>query len=267
MQIIVPVYNAYDALKDCVQSLLKHNAHDKVTFINDGSTDSKVSLLLQNICERVTTWDLLTNKTNLGFVKTANRGLLLTDQDTVLLNSDTLVTTGWFDGLKWAAKEVKELGTATPWSNHAEICSFPETLKENNLPLNIDAFAKQLQEKHRATYPDIPTAVGFCMLITAAAKNRVGVFDEQTFGHGYGEENDFSLRVTEAGLRNVLCDNVYVGHVGNQSFQDLNLRPSEATMKRLLVKHPNYDHLVAQFIENDPLASLRQSIIDKIPGF
>lgn len=267
MQIVVPVYNALNVLKKCVASLERHNIEDAVVFINDASTDPDVKTFLSTVCDANQRWHYLENDENLGFVKTANKGLHLTKGHTVLLNSDTEVSTGWLDGLKWAAAHVDDLGTATPWSNNAEICSFPVTLTNNPIPKALDQWTVKLQQHHQATYPELPTAVGFCMLITQAAKQRVGVFDEASFGHGYGEENDYSLRVKAAGLRNVLCDNVYVVHVGNQSFQDMDLKPSDATMARLLNKHPNYSQLVSEFIENDPLASLRESIVVKIGPF
>ena len=267
MQIIVPVYNAFEALKACILSLEKHNSHCNVVFINDASSDDQVMPLLRDVCQRKENWQCVENTNNLGFVKTANLGLAMSTGHTVLLNSDTLVSTGWLDGLSYAAKHCNLLGTATPWSNNAEICSFPKTLTNNRLPLDIDKFAFELQTKHQATYPEIPTSVGFCLLVTEQAKKQVGYFDEQTFGHGYGEENDYSLRIQKAGLRNVLCDNVFVAHVGNQSFKDLDLKPSEATMNRLLAKHPEYAVLIADFIQKDVLSPLRESIIDKIGRF
>lgn len=267
MQIVVPVYNAMAALKKCVESLQKHNSTDSVVFINDASTDAGIKPFLVSLCESNHSWQYLENRQNSGFVKTANRGLQLTQGHTVLLNSDTQVSTGWLDGLKWAADHVENLGTATPWSNNAEICSFPVTLIDNPIPKALDQWAVELQQRHQATYPDLPTAVGFCMLITQRAKELVGLFDESRFGHGYGEENDYSLRVSAAELRNVLCDNVYVAHLGNQSFQEMDLNPNEETMARLLAKHPTYAKLVSDFIENDPLASLRDSIVAKIGPF
>ncbi|WP_154222388.1 glycosyltransferase family 2 protein [Marinicella rhabdoformis] len=267
MQVVIPVFNAFESLSDCVASLVKHSGEENVVFINDASTDARVLPFIESMCEYRQNWQFLNNSKNLGFVKTANRGLKLTSGHTVLLNSDTLVTTGWLAGLKYASENCEQLGTATPWSNNAEICSFPCTLQNNLLPKDIDEFTSRLQSIHQATYPEIPTAVGFCMLVTAQAKKAIGYFDETVFGHGYGEENDYSLRVKYAGLKNILCDNVYVAHIGNQSFKDLALKPSSETMNRLLAKHPEYAQLIAEFIEKDALASLRESIIDKIGRF
>lgn len=232
-------------------------------IINDASTDHRIIQLLEKL---PTHWQIIHNKKNLGFVKTANIGLMSTSGHSILLNSDTMVSHDWLQRFKQCIKHVKNLGTATPWSNNAEICSFPETLKANPIPGDIDNLSNQMLQ-HQAIYPELPTAVGFCMLITAEAKKVVGYFDEQTFGMGYGEENDYSLRAHNVGLRNVLVDDCYVAHVGNQSFQEMSLRPDEHTMSRLLSKHPEYLLQIQKFIENDPLKQLRESIIDKISAF
>ena len=45
-----------------------------------------------------------------------------------------------------------------------------------------------------------------------------GQFDDETFGLGYGEENDFCLRAVERGWRHLLACDTYVFHEGNVSF-------------------------------------------------
>jgi len=267
IQVVVPVYNAYHALKDCINTLYRHNRHDSVIWINDDSDDPRISQLLTGYRQQCPAWTVLKNKKNLGFVQTANIGLKYSKGDTVLLNADTLVSQGWLDRLVDCAQSVPDLATATPWSNNAEICSLPETLHNNPIPKDIDYLAGSLYQQHQPHYPELPTAVGFCMLITAQAKQQVGYFNENVFGYGYGEENDYSLRAVAKGLRNVLVDNAYVAHIGNQSFAEKGLQPNQETMARLLAVHPNYAELIDNFIKKDPLAPIRQSITDKIDAF
>jgi len=264
IRITVPVYNAFEATGVMLASLLKHNSNDDVLIINDASTDDRIKGLLADLPSN---WELIHNEHNLGFVKTANIGLQSSKAHSVLLNADTIVSSGWLERFKQAIVAVADLGTATPWSNNAEICSLPETLTVNTVPDDIDQLAGELNLLHEPQYPELPTAVGFCMLITARAKQQVGYFDAKTFGLGYGEENDYSLRVKQHGMRNVLVDNCYVAHVGNQSFKDKDLQPNQATMDRLLNIHPSYGQLIENFIKKDPLVELRESIIAKISAF
>ncbi len=75
---------------------------------------------------------LETNRTNLGFVRTVNKGLRLHRQrDVVILNSDTEVYNDWLDRLLGHARAYPRLGSITPLSNNATICSYPETLGGN----------------------------------------------------------------------------------------------------------------------------------------
>jgi len=103
--------------------------------------------------------------------------------------------------------------------------------------------------------------VGFCMLISRAALTTLGYFDAQRFGHGYGEENDYSCRARAAGMRNILCDDAYVAHIGNQSFADLDMQPNAQALQRVLELWPDYLQRVQQFISEDPLRMRRDVII------
>ena len=102
------------------------------------------------------------------------------------------------------------------------------------------------------------------MAIPRSAISHLGQFDEEAFGLGYGEENDFSMRARAAGLRNVLCDDVYVAHVGGRSFAPRGIRPGGQAMKKLLERHPGYLELVQSFISADPLAKRRNELISAL---
>jgi hypothetical protein len=90
------------------------------------------------------------------------------------------------------------------------------------------------------------------------------LFDAETFGVGYGEENDFSMRAQLAGMRNVLCDDVYVVHLGGRSFGPLGLKPDETSMQKLLALHPSYLEQVQEFITSDPLARRRHALLNAL---
>ena len=264
IDVVIPIYNAYNALKKCLISLEQNQQNaNRIILINDASTDKRVQILLEEFKQR-NSWHVIRHKKNKGFVVTANEGLKLSQNNTILLNSDTIVSCCWLQAFQKALKQNKLLGTATAWSNNAEICSFPNFLKNNPQPSEINKLTKILYENYKPSYPIIPTAVGFCMLITKQAKEKVGYFDEKHFGHGYGEENDYSLRVEKFGLTNILCDNAYVIHVGNESFNDFGLQPDEGTMQRLLKKHPGYLEMIQEYINHDPLNNVRIKILNII---
>ena len=172
------------------------------------------------------------------------------------------MTTGWLQRLTNCLDSDHSIATATPWSNNGEIVSIPTFCVANPSPQKPDTIASAIKSSGNPVYPQIPTAVGFCMAISMRAFQLIGLFDEKSFGRGYGEENDFCQRAEQAGLKNVLCDDTYVVHHGGASFGPLGLKPDVDSMQRLLNKHPGYQRKVTEFIQTDPLATRRQEILD-----
>ena len=75
IDVVVPIYNAYEATKLCIEKLAEFDdLAENVYLINDASTDERVLPLLKSEAKK-NSWILLENKENQGFVKTANRGL------------------------------------------------------------------------------------------------------------------------------------------------------------------------------------------------
>lgn len=266
LSIIIPVYNAPDELDACLESVYStvHGQID-VIIIDDASPDPGTGAVLRRWRERTANhWKFFVNGENLGFVGTANRGMSLAPGNVILLNSDTVVTTGWCEGLKNCLASDPCIATATPWTNNGEIASIPAFCEVNPIPPDLDRIAGIFSQCGTPSYPELPTAVGFCMAIARSAIDRIGMFDRALFGRGYGEENDFSVRAREAGFRNVLCDDVYVAHLGGRSFGPAGLKPDEASMQRLLSRHPHYLRQVQEFIATDPLASRRSELLNAL---
>ncbi|MCV6614923.1 MAG: hypothetical protein OIF35_08090, partial [Cellvibrionaceae bacterium] len=201
----------------------------------------------------------------LGFVKSVNRGMLLNPgHDVILLNVDTEVQGDWVARLAACAYSDREVATVTPFSNNATVCSYPsifheaEPVRQLDLKLLDEDFAKV----NRGQYIELPTAVGFCMYIKRSALNVLGLFDEDAFGRGYGEECDFSMRAKHAGFGNVLAADVYVAHHGGASFGEdaeaLKANGAEVLHKR----YPQYEDEVTAFVDTDPACELRDKVDD-----
>jgi glycosyltransferase involved in cell wall biosynthesis len=203
---------------------------------------------------------LLRNERNLGFTATANRGMTRSRADVVLLNSDTIVTSGWLDALVRCARSDSAIATVTPFSNNAEICSYPRFCENNRWPHDADPqrVAATLRDAAVPSYPDLPTGVGFCMFVRRAAIDDIGTFDP-AFGLGYGEENDFCLRAAAAGWRNVLADDAFVVHTGGQSFEGMKSELGHRNLALIRERHPHYEAMVERYIADDPLRPVRQT--------
>lgn len=264
--VIVPVFGAPEALDACLASLLRTLPPEaRVLLCDDASPQHEVPTLLHAFAQRAKfAVQIERRERNLGFIGNVNLAFTQTaGHDVVLLNSDTVTTPGWLQALATCAVFDERIATATPWSNNAEICSFPDFCRAAPMPDDADLIAAAAAQD-TPSYPDLPTGVGFCMFVRRAALDRVGAFDAATFGRGYGEENDFCLRVAAHGWRNVLCDTAYVMHRGGASFSIEGHHPGGENLARLVARYPEYNALVAEFILRDPLQPLRDRLATRL---
>ncbi len=261
IDVVVPVYNAASDLVRCVDSVLLHTTLPyRLVLIDDASPDQAIAAYFAELAQRgLRHVALLRNASNLGFIGTANRGMQLSRADVVLLNSDTVVTAGWLDALSRCARSDPTIGTITPFSNNAEICSFPQFCRDNPWPHGADPEPVRAALSRAAvpTYPELPTGVGFCLYVRRHLLDAIGAFDA-IFGRGYGEENDFCLRAVRAGYRNVLCDDAFVLHLGGRSFAGQKAELGTRNLALLLERHPHYATMVRDYIAADPLRPLRE---------
>ena len=262
VDVVVPVYNAPDDVRRCVASVLARTSPGyRLVLIDDASPDPGVARVFAEIARAGHAHvELLVNERNLGFTGTANRGMGLSRRDVVLLNSDTIVTEGWLDALVRCAASDPSIGTITPWSNNAEILSYPRFCVNNAWPDGGDPapLARAFARAAVPSYPDLPTGVGFCFFVRRAMLDAIGGFDP-AFGAGYGEENDLCMRAAAAGWRNVLADDALVLHVGGRSFEKQKDALVPKNTETLAARHPGYLALVRDYVAADPLAPLRDA--------
>lgn len=260
--IVVPVFNAVRETGRCLDALQRTLAGQTVgvVVIDDASTAPEIAEVMETL---PADWVRVRNRDNLGFVATANLGLALAGrEDVILLNSDTRVTSGWLEALLACADSDPRIASATPLTNHGEIASIPEFCRPNPWPDDPERWARACRESGPPEYPEVPTAVGFCMYLRRACLDAVGAFDELAFGRGYGEENDWCCRASAAGWRHVLCDDAFVAHQGGASFGPLGLAPGGQAMETLLARYPDYLDRVMAFIKADPMAARRERIVE-----
>jgi GT2 family glycosyltransferase/glycosyltransferase involved in cell wall biosynthesis len=260
VDVVVPVYaNVEETLKTLEHAALAvpDGWPFELIVIDDNPADAAMGQALESQQARLG-YTLLRNERNLGFVRTVNRGMALhPDRDVILLNSDTRVPgNDWVGRLHRAVYDQAHNGTATPFSNNATICSYPQFCRANP-PVGYDDLCR---EQLRGQTAEIPTAVGFCMYIRRDCLTETGPFDAYTFGRGYGEENDFCMRARRLGWRHVLAADVFVEHTGHVSFGVEGQGYSHENAAKLRTLHPEYDALVDAFIAQDPLWKLRRTI-------
>ena len=271
IDIIVPIYNAYEFTEECIKSVIKNTDLNKHTLvlINDKSPDEKILPMLQKYREENQDKKIvvLDNEENMGFVRTVNKGMQYSENDVILLNSDTEVTSRWTEKIQQCAYSNQYIATVTPLTNNGTICSVPNFGIDNELPENmtLEEYAEMIEKSSKSRYPELTTGNGFCMYIKRDVIKEIGLFDAETFGKGYGEENDFCYRALDHGYTNVLCDNTFIYHKGTQSFKKENMTASRAAlieehMKLLRGKHPIYVQKTDNFIANNPIRDIQENV-------
>ena len=264
VSIVIPVYNAFSELKACVSSVINYTdlETNSLIIVNDGSSDADLSNYLDKLSTK-TNVQIINNHSNLGFVKSCNTGMRLRKKDVILLNSDTLVTKGWVEKLQRAAYSNDKVATVTPLTNNGTIASVPNFAEDNSVPENytVDSFADLIESISLNKFPEIPTAVGFCMYIKRDVINEIGLFNEELFGKGYGEENDFCLRARKAGWINILDDATYIFHAGSTSFTNKIRKQQVAKNLKVIERlYPGYQKSISDFVINNPLSDIHKNI-------
>ncbi len=264
IDVIIPVYKGLGPTRRCIESVLTHRQADalEVVAVDDATPEPEIAAYLDGLAAsgRVA---LIRHRENRGFVEAVNAGMSLhPDRDVVLLNSDTEVANDWLDRLAAAGRRSPDIGTVTPFSNNATICSYPFDGWTGGVPgtLGLERLDRLFASTHAGVSVDLPTGVGFCMFIRRDCLAAMGLFDARRFGRGYGEENDFCMRAAKAGWRNVLAADVFVFHEGAVSFSDERFTLMPMALAALLEVHPEYLDAVRAFIDANPAARLRSAI-------
>jgi GT2 family glycosyltransferase len=262
VSIIVPVYAGLDDTLTCLRSVLATTdpAVAELIVVYDCGPESELLAALETLRDdgRIT---LLVNDRNLGFPASVNRGMALRpDQDVVLLNADAEVFGSWLRRLTHTAYSSPDIATVTPFSNNGSIMAYPPSDDFVCDSAQAAAFDALFGLNDETSPIDLPTGVGFCLFIKRICLTQFGLFEEEAFGRGYGEENDFCRRLAAGGWRNVAAVNLFVRHIGGRSFGPLKARLIENNLKVLNRRHPDYTATVEQFVARDPLRAIRRQM-------
>ena len=229
IDIIVPIHNAMMDVQKCLESLCatRQSEQQKLILIDDGS-DIPTADYLKSFKQDKPWVKLHRNDNATGYTKAANKGMSLSEGEfIILLNSDTIVTSNWAEKLADAVFSSPNAGLVGPMSNAATYQSLPDINSKNDqtavndLPVGITIEdMNELCEKWTPEHiiPMVPLLHGFCFGITRELIKSIGLFDEVNFPRGYGEENDYCLRATEAGFNLVVATHTYVFHSKSKSY-------------------------------------------------
>ena len=256
--VLVPVFNARLRLDTCLASLERTLPSGAAVLIaDDASSDPQIEALARAWCDRSKLAATYARRdSRVGLAANCNAAIdAIGDADVLLLMPDAIATAGWLQQLARCAASDPAIASVTPWSNHADLCSFPRFGEENQAPAFPDTLAEATAGIAWDEAPELPAAVGSCVLLTRTALRRCGGLDAHSFA-GRRALDDFCRRAAAMGWRNVLCPAAFVV----RETGDALMESDGGELARLVARWPDYQQRMAMFILSDPLRGLRERV-------
>ncbi len=216
--IIIPNYNGYAFLKDCLEALkpeLQENVH--VLVVDNGSTDESVSFLQRYALENDKAIECIFLQENTGFCGAVNTGIKASKTKyVILLNNDTKVLPGYVDSLVETMEQDEGIfsGSARMLQMHA-----PELIDDAGDEYCALGWAfargKDKPAGQYDTAKEVFAACGGASIYRREVFEQIGFFDENHFA--YLEDIDIGYRARIFGYRNVYVPQAQVLHFGSGS--------------------------------------------------
>jgi GT2 family glycosyltransferase len=217
--IVVLCWNRWELTRRCLETLKAHTdlSSAEVLAVDNGSTDETPARLAELGWVRV-----LTNPTNLGFVRGNNAGIAAAppDADVLLLNNDVEIhQDGWLELLREAARAAPDVGVVgcrlvLPDGRllHAGTYILPDTVWGQQ----IGALETDVNQYARTR--DVEGIVFACAYLKRELLAKIGGLSEEF--RSYFEDTDYCLRAREAGFKTVVCGGVTLVHHEHGSTSD-----------------------------------------------
>lgn len=189
----------------------------RVTYVDNGSELMHVADLVADYPDLT----LVRLPFNHGSVRAINAGLqlawlspapfvLLLDNDTEIPKGDSTWLERWIE--YFDNPHVGAAGAVTDYvSGMQQAEAVPDRYQKD---WRVGAEHGEAEPAH------LPLLVSFGLMLRKAFTQTVGLFDER-YEPGNCEDYDYSLRLAEAGYRNVIAESVWLHHKGSQTFRKL----------------------------------------------
>ena len=232
ISVVVVTYNNIELTRACLASLASSSPLEplEIVVVDNASSDGTPAML--KAWQTQGPWrKLVLNAENRGFAAANNQGLsLCTGGYLCLLNNDTYTTSGWASTLKRFLQQHPDVGLAGPVTNNIGNEARIDIQYADMTEMARQAF--QYTTRHIGQLLNLKAAAFFCVMLTRSTFEKVGNLDE-AYGLGFFEDDDYCMRVRQAGLRVVCVEDVFVHHHLSASFDKL---PSK-TRRDLMAKN------------------------------
>ena len=175
------------------------------------------------------------------------------------MNSDAVVTQGGSRASTRAPRAMRGSRRSRRSPTNAEICALRASASPTPCPTSPTVVAGACVAAGAPEYPEAADGGGGFACTSGARRSTARGLDDATFGHGYGEENDFCMRAGH-GWRKRARRRCICRAEGGASFGRSGSNPAPRTSPCSRRANPGYNRSVADFIARDPLAARRARI-------
>jgi GT2 family glycosyltransferase len=213
--IIIPVRDRLVFTRMCLAGILAEDRLPLEVIVVDNGSGPDTQAYLSQLAQLHPHFHVRRNDRNHSFAAAVNQGLAAVGgQLIVILNNDTIVTPGWLEALAWHLED-PAVGLVNPVTNRApNEAAIDASYRTYGQLLDVAAARKRT---HRRRSVELRTATMFCLAMTREAQARLGPLDER-YEVGLFEDDDYSLRARNAGLRVICAEDVLIHHFGAASF-------------------------------------------------
>jgi GT2 family glycosyltransferase/glycosyltransferase involved in cell wall biosynthesis/SAM-dependent methyltransferase len=217
--LIILTFNNLKYTRMCLESIYAKTDEPsfELVLVDNASSDGTPQYL-REFAETHANVRLVLNPLNQGFARGNNTGAAEASGEVLIfLNNDIVVTRGWLSGLL-PYLEDQQIGMVGPVTNASG--------NESRIPVDyedladMDVFAERYTQAHQGQAFEIRMLPFQCVAIRREVYDQIGPLDER-FGIGMFEDDDYALRLKQAGYKILCAQDVYVHHWGSASFSRL----------------------------------------------
>jgi GT2 family glycosyltransferase len=215
VDIIIPVFNACEFTRQCLESIFRNVAiPTRVLIIDNASSDATCAIVegLRTQCPGNVELSLISNAENRGWIGGVNQGIELSRAPYVVIsNNDVLVYPHAIEEMIAIAESDPRIGLVNPNSNEFGALS-DSADQPPSQPMTEDNY-----RQFRGRWVERCAVIGFFALVKREVIQKIGGLDP-VYSPGYSEDDDYSERARTEGF---LCRalGAYVHHFGSKTFQ------------------------------------------------
>jgi GT2 family glycosyltransferase len=270
--IIVTFNGLHDSTIPCLESIFRSTGNEdyEIVVVDNNSSDGTPAYL-KELAKRESRVKLVLNASNRGFAGGNNDGIRAASGNCfILLNNDIQVTDGWLTKLRESLQNDHSIGLIGPVSN--SVGNEQKIYTEGTSPAEIIEEGLAWARQSCGDSFETERLGFFCVAFRRDILNDVGLLDE-AYDLGFYEDDDYCIRVRQAGFVLTCREDVFIYHRGSASFDKAPSRTRELLKKnrRLLERkfnirysprHPRERQLdlVASYVQSDVTARDKKAL-------